>query len=46
MSLWIAGTPVGNENLEKEGKVQKIVGEAQAEIGDIKTSVKGAAKGA
>ncbi len=42
----IAGKLVGNEKLEKEGKVQKIVGEAQADIGDIKKSVKDAVKSA
>ena len=41
----IAGKLVGNEKLERKGKVQKIVGEAQAEIGDIKESVKDAVKG-
>jgi uncharacterized protein YjbJ (UPF0337 family) len=42
----IAGKLVGNEKLEKEGKVQKIVGEAQAKVGDIKENVKDAVKGA
>lgn len=32
----VAGKLVGNEKLEEEGKVQKILGEAQAEIGDVK----------
>ena len=32
----VAGKLVGNENLEAKGKVQKILGEAQAEIGDMK----------
>jgi uncharacterized protein YjbJ (UPF0337 family) len=36
----VAGKLVGNENLEQKGKVQKILGEAQAEIGDIKQKVK------
>ena len=42
----IAGKLVGNEKLEQKGKIQKIVGEAQAQIGDIKESVKDAVKGA
>ena len=32
----VAGKLVGNEKLEAKGKMQKILGEAQAEIGDIK----------
>jgi uncharacterized protein YjbJ (UPF0337 family) len=32
----VAGKLVGNEKLEAKGKVQKILGEAQAEIGDMK----------
>jgi uncharacterized protein YjbJ (UPF0337 family) len=42
----IAGKLVGNEKLEQKGKIQKIVGEAQVQIGDIKESVKDAVKGA
>ena len=41
----VAGKLVGNEKLEAKGKVQKILGEAQAEIGDIKQDVKEAVKG-
>ena len=37
-----AGKLVGNEKLEAKGKVQKILGEAQAAIGDIKQDVKDA----
>jgi uncharacterized protein YjbJ (UPF0337 family) len=36
----VAGKLVGNEKLEAKGKVQKILGEAQAEFGDIKQEVK------
>jgi len=32
----VAGKLVGNEKLEAKGKVQKITGEAQAEIGDLR----------
>jgi uncharacterized protein YjbJ (UPF0337 family) len=40
----VAGKLVGNEKLEQKGKVQKVLGEAQAEIGDIKQDVKNAKK--
>jgi uncharacterized protein YjbJ (UPF0337 family) len=36
----VAGKLVGNEKLEAKGKVQKVVGEAQAEVGDIRQRVK------
>jgi uncharacterized protein YjbJ (UPF0337 family) len=36
----VAGKLVGNEKLEAKGKVQKILGEAQAEIGDMKQRAK------
>lgn len=36
----VAGKLVGNEKLEERGKVQKVLGEAQAEIGDIKQKAK------
>ena len=36
----VAGKLVGNEKLEAKGKVQKILGEAQAEIGDVKQRTK------
>ena len=42
----VAGKLVGNEKLEEKGKVQKIVGEAQAAVGDIKQDVKDAVKSA
>ena len=41
-----AGKLVGDENLEAKGKVQKILGEAQAKFGDVKQDVKDAKKGA
>jgi uncharacterized protein YjbJ (UPF0337 family) len=40
----VAGKLVGNEKLEEKGKVQKIIGEAQAAVGDIKQDVKDAVK--
>ena len=42
----IAGKLVGNEKLEAKGKVQKILGEAEAKVGDIKQDVKDAVKNA
>jgi uncharacterized protein YjbJ (UPF0337 family) len=36
----VAGKLVGNEELEAKGKVQKILGEAQAAFGDVKQEVK------
>ena len=36
----VAGKLVGNEKLEAKGKVQKIVGKAQAKFGDVKKDVK------
>ena len=36
----VAGKLVGNEKLEVKGKVQKIVGEAQAKFGDVKQDLK------
>lgn len=41
----VAGKLVGNEDLEAKGKVQKILGEAQAKFGDVKQDVKDAVKG-
>jgi uncharacterized protein YjbJ (UPF0337 family) len=35
-----AGKLVGNEKLEVKGKVQKVVGKAQAKFGDVKKHVK------
>ncbi|MEO8507371.1 MAG: CsbD family protein [Betaproteobacteria bacterium] len=40
----VAGKLVGNEKLEEKGKVQKVRGEAQAKVADIKQDVKDAAK--
>ena len=42
----VAGKLVGNKKLEEKGKVEKIRGEAQAEVGDVKQAVKDAQKGA
>jgi uncharacterized protein YjbJ (UPF0337 family) len=42
----VAGKLVGDENLEARGKVQKVLGEAQAKFGDVKQDVKDAKKGA
>jgi uncharacterized protein YjbJ (UPF0337 family) len=36
----VAGKLVGNEKVEAKGKVQKIVGNAQAKFGDFKKDVK------
>ena len=41
----VAGKLVGNEEMEAEGKVQKVLGEAQAKFGDVKEDVKDAVKG-
>ena len=35
-----AGKLVGNERLEAKGKVQKVLGKAQAKFGDVKQDVK------
>ena len=35
-----AGRLVGNEKLEAKGKVQKVLGKAQAKFGDVKQDVK------
>jgi uncharacterized protein YjbJ (UPF0337 family) len=40
----VAGKLVGNEKLEEKGKVQKILGEAQAAFGDITQDVKDAVR--
>ena len=42
----VAGKVVGNEKLEEKGKVEKVLGEAQAKFGDMKKDVKDAMKGA
>ncbi len=39
-----AGKLVGNEKLEAKGKVQKVLGQAQAKYGDVKQDVKDAVK--
>jgi len=36
----VAGTLLGDEKLEAKGKVQRIVGKAQAKFGDVKQDVK------
>jgi uncharacterized protein YjbJ (UPF0337 family) len=40
----VTGKVIGNEKLEQKGKNQKVRGEAQAAIGDIKADVKEAVK--
>ncbi len=42
----VAGKLVGNKKLEEKGKVEKIRGEAQAKVGDVKQAAKDAKKGA
>ena len=42
----VTGKLVGNEKLKAKGKVQKIVGEAQAKFGDLKQDLKDSKKGA
>jgi uncharacterized protein YjbJ (UPF0337 family) len=42
----VTGKLVGNKKLEEKGKVQKILGAAQAEIGDVKQEVKESKKSA
>lgn len=36
----VAGKLVGNKELEAKGKIQGIVGEAQAKFGDVKHDIK------
>jgi uncharacterized protein YjbJ (UPF0337 family) len=36
----VAGRMVGNESLEAKGKVQKVVGKAQAKFDDVKQDMK------
>jgi uncharacterized protein YjbJ (UPF0337 family) len=38
----VAGKVVGNESLEAKGKIQNVVGKAQAKFGDVKQDVKDA----
>ena len=40
----VTGKIVGNEKLEQKGKNQKVRGEAQAAIGDVKADVKEAVR--
>lgn len=40
----VADKLVGNEKLEERGKIQKILGEAQAAVGDLLQDVKDAVK--
>jgi len=40
----VAGKFVGNEKLEAKGKIQKVLGKAQAKFGDIKQDVKDSKK--
>lgn len=39
-----AGKLVGNEKLEAKGKIQKVLGKAQAKYGDAKQDVRDAVK--
>jgi uncharacterized protein YjbJ (UPF0337 family) len=36
----MAGKLVGNEKLEAKGRIQQVVGKAQAKFGDVKKAVK------
>jgi len=40
----VTGKVVGNESLEAEGKVDQVVGEVQADYGDLKEDIKDAVK--
>ncbi|MEO8385380.1 MAG: CsbD family protein [Betaproteobacteria bacterium] len=40
----IAGKLVGNKKLEAKGKAGKLVGKAQAKLGDVKAEVKKAVR--
>ena len=40
----VAGNLVGNENLERKGKIQQFSGKAQATYGDLKQDLKDASK--
>ena len=42
----VAGKLTGDETLEIKGKVQKLVGKAQAKFGDVKQDIKDSKKGA
>ncbi|QDF97091.1 general stress protein CsbD [Azoarcus sp. DD4] len=41
----VVGKVVGNEELEQEGKIQKIGGKVQAQLGDLKDDIKKVIKG-
>ena len=41
----VTGKLVGNEKMEAKGKVEKVLGRAQAKFGDVKQDVKDAKKG-
>jgi uncharacterized protein YjbJ (UPF0337 family) len=40
----VAGKLVGNQKLEAKGKIQKVLGKAQAKFGDVKQDLKTAKK--
>jgi uncharacterized protein YjbJ (UPF0337 family) len=40
----VAGKVVGDEKLEAKGKVQRVIGTAQAKFGDVKQDVKDSLK--
>ena len=42
----VAGRIVGNEKMEEKGRVQKILGKAQAKFGDVKQDLKDSKKSA
>ena len=42
----VAGKIVGNEKMEEKGRVQKILGKAQAKFGDVKQDLKDSKKSA
>lgn len=41
----VAGSLVGNEDLERKGRIQKSGGKVQATYGDLKEDLKDASKG-
>ncbi len=41
----VAGSLVGNDDLELKGKIQKSGGKVQAAVGDLKEDIKDARKG-
>lgn len=40
----VAGKLVGNDTLEAKGKIERVLGKAQAKYGDVKQDVKDSAK--